>query len=171
MSEWLRRNRWFLVALAVLIPVSFVVSLIPRFWPHLEAQPIVTHVPRGDIAQYAGVEIQLTDLDLLDGEQYRAPAGADIVVATLAISVFEPPEVGSCDLHIVAVIDGVERTWEQGLADSDYDVPAYLDEYCSLSEAGRYHLQMVFYVPRGAVTEPVIEFSAWSAAPNVLRFH
>ena len=39
MNAWLRHNRWFLVALAVLIPAAVVVSLVPRWFPYQETQP------------------------------------------------------------------------------------------------------------------------------------
>jgi hypothetical protein len=168
-AGWLRRNRWFLVALAVLIPASFVVSLIPRFFPYLEAQPVAIDVPLGEVVRYSGADVQLTDLEVLDGDAFNAPAGADIVVATFSIDVIEPPETTVCDLSVVATIDGVEREWNEAIGQSDYEVPDYLEEYCDLSEKRRYHLQMLFYVPRGEVTDPTVVFSSWDAAPQVLR--
>lgn len=170
-STWLRRNRWFLVALAVLIPASFVVSLTPRFFPYLENQPVVTDVDRGQVVRFSGTDVQLTDLEVLDGDAYNAPAGADVVVATLSIDVIDPPESTVCDITVVAPIDGVDREWDEAIASSDYQVPDYFEEYCDLSEARRYHLQMVFYVPRGEVPDPQIRFTSTAVFPQELRLH
>ncbi|MEO5534388.1 MAG: hypothetical protein ABIR17_04575 [Pseudolysinimonas sp.] len=168
---WLRRNRWFLVALAVLIPAALVVSLIPRFFPYLENQPAVIDVARGLDERYSGANVKLTDLEVLDGEALNAPAGSDVVVATFAIDVVDPPASSVCTVTLVAPIDGVEREWDEAIASSDYEVPDEFEKYCDLSEARRYHLQLVFYVPRGEVPDPAIRFTSTAAFPQELRLH
>lgn len=170
MSDWLRRNRWFLVALAVLIPAAFVVSLIPRFFPYLENQPVAIDVDRGQVERYSGTDFQLTDLEVLDGDEWNAPAGADVVVATFSIDVIEP-EPTVCTLTVVGTIDGVEREWDEAIASSDYEVPDYFEEYCDLTDKRRYHLQVVFYVPRGEVPDPVVVVTSLDEFPRELRLH
>lgn len=171
MSGWLRRNRWYLVALAVLIPAAFVVSLIPRYFPYLETQPQLETVARGEVVRYAGADIELTSLETLDGDEWSAPQGADIVVATLAIHVVEPPEFSSCDIRLVASAEtGYEREWTaDSFTDSDYDIPDRFETLCVLDEARSYDLQLTFVVPRGEVADAVVQFSASAALPRVLR--
>jgi len=167
--HWLGRNRWFLLALAVLIPGAFVVSLIPRYFPYLETQPVAVNVPLGEVVRYSGADVQLTDLEVLDGTEWNAPAGADVVVATFSIDVVDPPEVANCTITVVAPIDGVEREWDEASYVSDYEVPDYFATYCDFTEVGRYHLQVTFVVPHGEVPDPTIVVSSWAALPQVLR--
>lgn len=170
-AGWLRRNRWFLIALAVLIPVSFVVSLLPRFVPYLQNRPVAIEVARGEVVRYSGTDVQLTALEVLDGGEVNARAGADVVVATLAIDVIDPPEVALCDVYVVAPIDGVERRWDDAIGSSGYEVPDYFEQYCDLTQKRRYHLQLVFDVPRGEVPDPVVVFRSSQEAPRELRLH
>lgn len=171
MRAWLRANRWFLVALAVLTPVAFVVSLAPRFFPYAERQPQPEAVPRGEVVRYAGADIELTDLETLDGDEWNAPQGADIVVATFAIDVVEPPESTTCEITLVASAKtGYEREWTaDSFTDSDYDIPDRFETLCVLYESGTYDLQLTFLVPRGAVADAVVQVSASAALPRVLR--
>ncbi len=170
MSAWLRRNRWFLVALVLLIPAAIVVSLVPRWFPYQEIQPQPEAVELGETVRYSGADIQLTALELLDGAEVSAAAGADVVVATFAIDVVEPPEVAWCEVRIVSNESGFERFWDSELfADSDYEVPDRFEQTCSLSEVGSYDLQMTFLVPRGEVLNPVVELSSSAGLPRVLR--
>ena len=171
MTDWLRRNRWFLVALAVLIPAAFAVSLIPRFFPYLENRPVAIDVDRGQVERYSGTDFQLTDLEVLDGERLNAPAGADVVVATFSVDVIDPPEFSVCTVTVVGSIDGVEREWNEAIESSDYEIPDYFEEYCDLTDARRYHLQLVFYVPRGEVPNPVVVVKSSGAFPQELRLH
>lgn len=166
---WLRANRWFLIALAVLIPAAFVVSLIPRFLPYLGDQPRPEHVELGDVVRYSGADIQLTQLEVLDGQTVNAPAGADVVVATFSIDVVDPPEFTICDVTLVSDENGVEREWKSELFVGDYDIPDYFEMSCDLSEVGRYHLQVVFAVPHGEVLDPDVQVTSSDALPRVLR--
>jgi hypothetical protein len=170
MSAWLRRNRWVLIALGVLIPVAIVVSLVPRWFPYQETQPQPEAVGLGETVRYSGADIQLTALELLDGAEVGAAAGADVVVATFEIDVVEPPEAAWCEVRIVSSESGFERFWDSELfVDSDYEVPDRFEQTCLLSEVGSYDLQMTFVVPRGEVLNPVVELSSSAALPRVLR--
>ena len=168
-GEWLRTNRWFLVALIVLIPAAFVVSLITRYFPYLETQPQLESVAFGDVVRYAGTDFQLTDLEVLDGDAFNAPAGADVVVATLSVDVIEPPEFSVCDITLFSDETGVEREWWSTYSTGDYRVPDYFEESCDLTEVGRYHLQVTFLVPRGEVVDPEVQVKVWDEEPRVLR--
>jgi hypothetical protein len=166
---WLRANRWFLIALAVLIPAAVVVSMIARFLPYLGDQPRPEYVELGDVVRYSGADIQLTQLEILDGRALNAPAGADVVVATFSIDVIDPPEFTICDIALVSDESGVERTWNAELFVGDYDSPDYFETSCDLTEVGRYHLQVVFAVPRGEVVDPDVQITSSEALPRVLR--
>ncbi|WP_395638806.1 hypothetical protein [Pseudolysinimonas sp.] len=170
MTAWLTRNRWYLVALAVLLPVAFVVSLIPRWFPYQGQQPQPESVALGETVRYSGADIELTALELLDGDRWAAPAGSDVVVATLSIDVVEPPEAARCEVHVVSSDAGFERRWDAELySDSDYVVPDRFESLCTLTEPGSYDLQLTFLVPRGQVEQPVIELSSSAGLPRVLR--
>lgn len=170
MKAWLRRARWSLLALVVLVPLALAVALEPRFWPYLTQQPQPDVVALGDTVRYGGAAITLTDLEVLDGAEVNAPAGADLVVATLSVDVVDPPESTYCDVTVVSAESGVERAWDaESFSDSDYRIPDRFATRCDLTEAGATDLQLTFLVPRGEVDDPVIQFSSSAALPRVLR--
>lgn len=170
MRSWWRANRWFLVALVVVLPVAVIVAMVPRWFPYVERQPQPEYVSRGDTVLYSGAEVQLTSLRVLDGVEWNAPAGADIVVATLSIDVLEPSD-SYCRVTVVSDEAGFERAWrDEAYIPGDYDVDT--DRYatlCSFSEAGAYELQLTFRVPAGQVSDPVVEVNSAAALPRVLR--
>lgn len=170
MSTWLRRNRWYLIALVPLIPAALMVSLVPRWFPYQDRLPQPEAVALGETVRYSGADIQLTDLVVLEGEPLNAPAGADVVVATLSIDVIEPPEASYCNLTLLSSEHGLDRGWELAFSfDSDFEVDERFEEQCSFSEKRSYDLQVTFLVPAGQVTEPVLELSSSAASPRVLR--
>jgi hypothetical protein len=172
MSDWLRRNRWYLIALVVLVPAAIVVALVPRWFPYQQDQPQPEVVARGETANYSGAEISLRDLEILDGEEWNAPLGADIVVATLSIDVLEATESTRCDIAVVSVDGDLERFWPSAIGDvGDYDIPDELSGTCSFSTAGAYELQLGFEVPAGQVTAPSVQISSSIALPRVLRLN
>ncbi|MEO8527714.1 MAG: hypothetical protein ABI435_01415 [Pseudolysinimonas sp.] len=171
MTGWLRRNRWYLIALVALIPVAVVVALVPRFFPYLERVPQPQDVARGQVVDYAGAHIALTDLEVLDGADYSAP-GADVVVATLSVDVFAPADSSYCDLSLMSNENGTARTWSAELfSKSDYRVPDSYASSCDLTTAGSYELQQTFLVPHDEVVKPTVQFSSFDALPKVLRLH
>lgn len=171
MSDWLRRNRWFLVALVVLIPAAVLVSLIPRWFPYQGIQPEYDRVERGDTVEYAGAEFTLTELQLLDGTEWGASAGADIVVATLTVDVIDPQEAG-CDIDLVSDAGGLERFWPSAIGDvGDYDIPDEYETLCTFQEAGAYELQVGFEVPAGQVPDADVLVTSSAELPRVLRLN
>ena len=166
---WLRSNRWFLIALAVLIPAAVVVSMIPRFLPYLGDQPRPEHVDLGDVVRYAGADIELTQLDVFDGARFDAPAGTDVVVASFSIDVVDPGEFTNCEVALVSDESGVERTWNSELFVGDYREPDNFETYCDLNTVAQYDLQMVFAVPHGEVVDPEVQITSWESLPRVLR--
>ncbi len=169
MTGWWRRNRWFLLALVVAVPGAVVVAMIPRWFPYVERQPVPEAVALGDTVRYSGADITLTELRVLDGGAWNAPAGTDVVVATLEIDVVEPADT-YCRVLAVSDEAGFERSWQpESYIDSDYEVPDRYETLCVLGEAGAYDLQLTFLVPAGQVREPVIELNSSAALPRVLR--
>ncbi len=167
---WLRRNRWFLVALVVLIPGAFVVSLIPRWFPYQGAQPQPDAVALGETATYSGAEITLTGLEVLDGGPLNAPANADVVVATIAFDVVDPRDGAYCEITVVSDEAGYERRWEsETVSDSDYEIPDRFAQTCTFAERGAYDLQLTFLVPHGQVEDPAVQISSSAGLPRVLR--
>lgn len=169
MSLWWRRNRWYLVALAVLLPAAVLVAMTLRWLPNVGDQPRPDHVAIGETVRYSGADIELTRVEVLDGLEWNAPVGADVVVATLDIDVVEPGEA-LCRVLIVSDEAGFERSWEPELyVDSDYEVPEGRETRCDLSEPGAYILEVTFLVPAGQVEAPVVELTSSAALPRVLR--
>jgi hypothetical protein len=170
MRTWVAGNRWFLIALAVLIPAAFVVSLMPRFLPYVERQPRPEAVALGEVVRYSGADIQLTALEVLDGDEWNARPGADVVVATLNVDVVDPDDSAYCTITLVSMDDGVEREWDSDLySESDYEVADRFEQLCSFAERGSYELQVTFLVPGNGVTEPTVQLSSSAALPRVLR--
>jgi hypothetical protein len=170
MSVWLRRNRWYLLALIVLIPGALAVSLVPRFFPYLGDLPRYEPVARGETVRYSGADIQLTDLEVLDGDTVAAPLGSDVVVASFTIDVVEPLDAAYCDLAVVSTEGGVERRWdEQAYLNIDYEIPDGVEESCDFEEAGSYQAQFTFLVPHGEVAAPQVEFISSAEQTRVLR--
>lgn len=170
MSAWWRANRWYLLALLVLLPASVVVAMIPRWFPYLERQPAAESVERGDTARYSGADFTLTGLEVLDGDDWGVPE-ADVVVATLVVDVVEPVET-VCELQVVSAEGaGFERFWDEAPYSSDYDVPDEYETRCSLAEAGSFDVRIPFLVPADEVAEPVVQVTAWGSLPRVLRLH
>jgi len=166
---WVAANRWSLIALLVLIPGALIVSLVPRWFPYQERQPHPEAVALGETVQYSGADIRLTELEVLDGRNWDAPAGADVVVATLSIDVTDPRD-SLCTVEIVSTEHGFERMWDAELfSDSEYRIPDGFESRCFFDEAGAYRLQMTFLVPHGQVSEPIVQLTSSSALPRALR--
>lgn len=169
MSDWLRRNRWFLIALVVLIPAAFAVSLMPRFFPYLENQPRVEYVERGDTVGYAGSEFEVFDMFVIEGEDVDAPPGTDVFVVGITVEVVEPSDE-YCTLTLISDETGVEREWDQSYGDiGDVQVPDGYETSCDLTERNRYDLVQTFLVPRDEVAEPVVQITTLSEDPRVVR--
>jgi hypothetical protein len=168
---WLRSNRWFLVALLVLTPAATVVALLPRWFPYWETVPVPQDVPRGEVVSYAGAEIQLVDLEILDGAEWGTRPGIDLVVATIAMDVARPTESTYCDVTLTSDDSGETRTWNDSLSAGSYRIP---DEYawsCSFATAGTSTVQLTFLVPHGEVRSPTVVLSSSQHLPRALRLH
>lgn len=174
MTAWWRRNRWYLLALAVLVPIAVVVALEPRFFPYLEAQqPRISAVERGETGAYGGAEFRLVDLEVFDGERVGAPAGGDVVLATVAVLIIEPSD-NACRAYVVATDGPVERRWElEPYLRSDIELGDADVSRCFLDTAGASEARFLFLVPSGTAdrdgTGLEIEISASTERPRVLR--
>jgi len=171
MRVWLRSNRWFLLALVVLIPTAVVVAPVPRWFPYWESVPVPDDVARGTSAAYAGAEIELVDLEVLDGDAWATRPGTDLVVATLDIDVADPTESTYCEVTLTSDESGETRTWDSSLSAGDYRVPEGFQQLCSFEAAGAYTLQVTFLVPRGEVQQPSVVLSSSAHLPRALRLH
>lgn len=169
MSTWWWRNRWFLLAIVVLLPAAVAVSMMLRWFPYVDSRPQPEHVALGDTVRYSGADIELTRLEVLDGVRWNAPVGTDVVVATLDVDVLEPAD-SLCTVVVVSDEAGFERSWDSEFySDSDYEVPDSHESQCRLSESGAYTLHLTFLVPAGEVHDPVVELTSAAALPRVLR--
>jgi len=171
MTAWWRANRWYLLVVAIALPLAVVVAMIPRWFPYLDRQPTFQTAELGETVRYAGADFTLDELIVLDGEEWNGPLGADVVVASLTVDVVEP-RGGLCEAVLRSDEAGFDREWDAELfPDVDYEVPDDVERRCQLDEERAYDLVLMFLVPRGQVAEPVLQLTASQAAPLVLRLH
>ncbi|MGV8881317.1 MAG: hypothetical protein ACOH19_04115 [Rhodoglobus sp.] len=156
MNIWLRRNRWYLVAIAVLAPLAMLAAMSTdwfRYEEHVNGRPIL--VAEGDKVDFAGAEWSLDNSFVVPSESQEGrsadlPENTELVVASVLIN---PSGVGdvspSCTVHLKDR-DG-RRTWDTAL---DSDVSVTLDDgasaYCDSTRLDSYLLQVLFLVPTGA---------------------
>jgi len=154
--SWLRSNRWYLIAIAVLGPLAMLAAMSTDWFAYEErinGRPIV--VEKGDTVDYAGAAWTLdasfvVPAESQAGREAEVPAGTELVVASVKIN---PSGVGdespSCSVTLEDR-DGT-RTWDTALSG---DVSLSIDEgassYCDPSELNPYLLQVFFIVPDGA---------------------
>ena len=154
--SWLRNNRWYLVAIAVVGPLAMLAAMSTDWFAYEErinGRPIL--VDEGDTVDYAGAAWTVDASYLVPaqsqaGREAEVPEGTELVVASVRIN---PSGVGdespSCAVSLEDR-DGT-RTWDTA---SSSDVSLSIDEgassYCDPDELNPYLLQVFFIVPDGA---------------------
>jgi hypothetical protein len=169
----LKSNRWYLAAIAVLLPAAFVVSLTVDWFEHVGAQtgdPVA--VPFGDTVEYAEARWSVSDTHTApstgaEGRDLALPTGTELLSVTLDV---EPGTVPpSCR---VAVVDRAgSREWDEAFGlDSSYRIAESAESYCDSSLTDPYSVEFVFVVPLGASDGASMRLEVGEELPRFLVF-
>lgn len=173
MSSWLRVNRLYLVALAVLVPAALLVALSTDWWRYVEAEngePIV--VSGSQTVEYAGSQFSLLEWHSFSsqtnaGQEASLIPGTSLVSATIGIRPGELAPFCSFELRDTAGA----RSWpEADFTDVDYEIADDVENYCDSSATEPYRVQVYFVVPDEAATQPQLRLSVNDAYPAFLLF-
>jgi hypothetical protein len=173
---WLRRNRWGLVALAVIVPGALAAAAsVSWFGYYAEKAPTWTVVPPGEAGTFVPerpqpeggsaapappASLTLTDYTIVP---WDSEVGRDIglLEGTEAVSALIDVDAGGmpddafrCDAQLVADGRSGERTWNVSSgSDIDYYPSGELEASCGLPDGGRFTWEAVFVVPEGVAED------------------
>jgi hypothetical protein len=162
--SWWRRNRWPVLALAVLLPGTVVLTTSSEWFDYQNGR--FSHaipVAEGDSGVYDGTEFRVDHTKLVrggsdDADKLLLDPKMDLIIAVLQVTPGEEP-VDSCNLTISATSPEhpERRTWNAGV-----DLPRkfpYADAAqmtCADTEGEPYELVVAATLPGGAA-----ETGAW----------
>jgi hypothetical protein len=174
-SAWLRRNRWALIGLVVLIPAALAAAMsisLLRYYGDLADRG--TLVAAGETGDYIPgrplpeeedapplepsppAVIGLTDYlvvpwDTDSGREVGLVEGTEAVSALIHVDATGVPEDAfSCDAILTLPGPGGERVWTTaGGSDIDYYPSGDLTAYCELNSGEAFDWEAVFVVPEG----------------------
>ncbi len=171
---WLRRNRWYVVALAVLLPVALVVALDAGWFRYLEnrdGRPVAI-VPAGETVDYSGAAWSLLESYSVDASTDRGQSvglreGTTLISATIGVRPgAEPP---SCTVELVDAA-GV-RTWDEAdSTDADVSAAEGTETYCSTDATEPYRVQVFFVVPDDAARDARLRLYNLAIYPDLILF-
>lgn len=171
--SWMTRNRWYLVALAVVAPAAVFVALGAGWFSYVEAENgRPTAVEPGEAAEYSGASWVLTDSGALAAD---AEGAADLGLLPGTSLVFVELEVTpvntapDCTLELIDAA-GVREWKPASYSDVDLEADEDAETYCSTSAEGPYTLQSWFVVPDDAVEGSRLRVSTFDGAPDLLVF-
>ena len=167
---WLRRHRWGLIALAVLIPAALLAAMSIVWFRYMDSvaqNPVI--VAKGDTGIYeakqptgdltSGVagtaELSLTDYTVVPwdtdvGREVGLLEGTEAVSAIIHVDATGlGEETFGCDAVLVAPGPEGDRVWEQASSEIDYRPSDPLESFCQLSLGTEFDWEAVFVVPEG----------------------
>ncbi|SKA99302.1 hypothetical protein SAMN06295879_2758 [Agreia bicolorata] len=175
--SWWRRNRWPVLALAVLLPGTMILTTSSEWFDYQNS--LYSHavtVPDGESAVYGGVEFRVDNTVLVrggteGGDELELDPGMDLIVAILEVTPGDEP-VDSCNLTISATSPEhpERRTWNANV-DLPRKFPPTGDSQttCSDSEGKPYRLVVAATVPGGATeTASWVDIEKLGLAPDYL---
>jgi hypothetical protein len=166
-SAWVRRHRWGLIALAVLLPAAVLASLSVSWFGYYETQaqhpvvvesgsPATIETIRFDSEGTATAELSLDSYTVVPadteaGREVGLLPGSEAVSAVIHVDATGAPEdAASCDAILVAPGPEGERIWRiAGGGDIDYYPSGDLESFCSLNNGVAFDWEAVFVVPEG----------------------
>lgn len=170
---WLRSNRWYLVAVAVLLPVALFVALEAGWFRYVEnrdGRPIVASA--GETVDYAGAQWSLLESYSVDSETDRGQEaglrpGTTLVSATVGVRPgAEPP---SCMFELTDASG--DREWDQAaLADADVTNAAGTETFCLSDAEDPYRVQVFFVVPDEAAHDMRLRVYTLTLYPDLILF-
>ncbi|MGN6503260.1 MAG: hypothetical protein ACTHKX_10235 [Pseudolysinimonas sp.] len=169
--SWLRRHRWALAALVVLIPAALAAAMSVVWFRYVETQAQhPASVRTGDPGTYVAgrpsggdvdsssdltASLTLTDYNVVPwnsdtGREVGLLDGTEAVSALIHVDATGLPEdTFSC--HAVLIAPGPEgdRVWDTASGEIDYYPSGDLHANCDLSEGTAFDWEAVFVVPEG----------------------
>ena len=156
--SWWRRNRWPVLAVAVLLPGTVILTTSSEWFDYqngLYSHAIV--VAEGESAEYGGTDFRVTDTAIVrggtdGGEELELDPDLDLIVAVLDVTPGDEP-VDSCDLQISATSpEHPERRRWNANVDLPRKFPPTGDSQttCSDTEGEPYRLVVAATIPSGA---------------------
>lgn len=171
--SWLRENRWWLVALVVLVPATIVAALWPQWFDYQNRiNPPVLHAETGELVEYAGSQWRLDEWKIVlatsaEGGDLDLPVGTQLVAALVTI---EPGDrAPSCTASLVD--DERDRWWRTTIG-STPDFPGAPDasNYCDPDLTDPYQAVFTWVVPAEVGRSGAVELAVFEADPLILRF-
>jgi len=171
-TAWLRKNRWYFVAIAVLGPLAVLAAMSTDWFGYeqrVNGRPIL--VAEGDNVDFAGAEWSLDNSFVVSAESQAGrsadlPKNTELVVASVRIN---PSGVGdvspSCTIHLKDR-DG-QRTWDTALG-IDVTIDEGASSFCDSTRLDSYLLQVLFLVPEGAGEGSRLIIETAEEAPELL---
>jgi hypothetical protein len=157
-QSWWRRNRWPVLALAVLLPGTVVLTTSSEWFDYqngIYSHPIT--VEEGKSAVYGGTDFRVDDAVIVHGgteggDELELDPKLDLIVAILEVTPGDGA-VASCDLKIAATSPEhpEQRSWNANV-DLPLRFPSTGDSQttCADSEGEPYKLVAAATMPRGA---------------------
>ena len=172
---WLRSNRWYLVAVAVLLPAALFAAASTdwfRYIENLNGKPI--EASQFDTVEYANntwslLEYRSFDSSSQAGANAGLVAGTELVTATFAVT---PPPAGSGTTCEFTLFDASgTKEWDAASnSDVDFDIVEGAENYCQPDALDPYKLQVFFVVPEGTATGASLHLIALVEYPAYVRF-
>lgn len=171
---WVRRWRWALVALAVVVPAAIVVTLSVDWFDYVRLTTSDgARVAPGDTGSYAGVDYMLVDVETIEadspeGEELGALPGTTVVIARVHVDATDAePDARSCRLLLVAPGSGGDRVWDADPSDVYVLASDGTVGYCSFpdpedpldEDPAVFDYEAVFVLPEDAAHSAVLRVS------------
>jgi hypothetical protein len=170
---WWRRNAVALIALPVLVALALGGMGGWEWWKQNQAEPIfpVTaaageSIEFGDVTwgpATASVQTPSIDADM--------PPGAQLLAVEIPVDRHGEPT--ACSVRLLREVGGAERSWEADALQADWDYRKHTfcptDPTADSYPAGRFSLEVPFFVPADATGPFEVEVVLSDELPRVLR--
>lgn len=170
---WLRRQRWWLLAVALLAPAAALAALGLGWWEYLsdEGGPAI-RAEAGEEVEYAGATWRLLQWRVLDRDEAEAervglPEGAQVVAALIEVA----PGPDAPEYCRATLVDpAADRRWRAGW--DTVDVPGGRDaaSSCDGEAVAPYRLLYTWVVPDDVGASGELELVVADEAPLRIRF-
>lgn len=166
---WWRRNTAALIALAILMPVTVIVTGYYEWNNYFSGRPVLPMtVAAGGTGELSGEEWGPARIEIVDADDPRAtgvPSGARLIVATIDIL-----PAAQCFPPVLREVDGLEREWNMSRrAELSWHTSDDATIYCSSDQTST-HLETPFVVPDSATGPFTVDLSVPDELPRFLRF-
>jgi hypothetical protein len=156
--DWLRRNRWGLVALVPVLAATVSLQwgdVYDRYWRNEPRRPI-TAGDDGWVA-FAGARMRLTDLapgsdlEAFGGGPFQPPPGTALWRAKISFDAPKPDDLGGC---AIVLADAAGRTYEANPPELSSTRAGFASCTPSFSEEGKTKYESTAYFVTPSATRP-----------------